>query len=35
MIDGHGLQLCRSSLGSRMVDRADEWKAAMIEKVWS
>lgn len=36
MIDGHGLQmssLCRS--GREMVDRADEWKAAMVEKGWS
>ena len=35
MIDGHGLQmssLCRS--GREMVDRADEWRAAMIEKGW-
>jgi hypothetical protein len=35
MIDGHGLQmssLCRS--GREMVDRADEWKAAMVEKGW-
>ena len=36
MIDGRGLRmswLCRSS--REMVDRADEWKAAMIEKGWS
>ena len=33
MIDGRGLQL--SSLCRSMVDRADEWKAAMIEKGWS
>ena len=34
-IDRHGLQmssLCRS--GREMVDRADEWKAAMLEKDW-
>ena len=33
MIDGHGVRmssLCRS--GREMVDRADEWRAAMIEK---
>jgi hypothetical protein len=36
MIDGCGLQFsspCRS--GREMVDRADEWKAAMIENGWS
>jgi hypothetical protein len=36
MIDGHGLQmssLCRSE--REMVDRADEWKAPMLEKEWS
>ena len=36
MIDGRGLQLsslCRS--GREMVDRADEWKASMVEKGWS
>ena len=36
MIDGHGLQLsslCRS--GQEMVERSDEWRAAMIEKGWS
>ena len=36
MIDGHGLQLsslCRS--GREMVDRAEEWRTAMIEKGWS
>jgi hypothetical protein len=36
MIDGHGVQmssLCRS--GREMVDRSDEWKAAMIEKGWT
>ena len=35
-IYGRGLQmssLCRS--GREMVDRADEWKAAMLEKGWS
>ena len=36
MIDGHGLQLSSLCLSGReMVDRADEWKAAMIEKGWS
>jgi hypothetical protein len=36
MIDGHGLRhasLCRS--GREMIDRADEWRAAMIEKGWT
>jgi hypothetical protein len=36
MIDGRGLRmssLCPS--GQEMIDRADEWKAAMIEKGWS
>jgi hypothetical protein len=36
MIDGHALQLsslCRS--GPEMVERADEWRAAMVEKGWS
>jgi hypothetical protein len=35
MIDGHGLQLaslCRS--GREMVDRADDWKAAMLSAWW-
>ena len=35
-VEGHGLQmssLCRS--GREMVDRADEWRAAMLEKGWS
>jgi hypothetical protein len=35
-IYGRGLHmssLCRS--GREMVDRADEWKAAMVEKGWS
>ena len=35
MIDGHGLQmssLCRS--GREMVDRANEWRAAIVEKGW-
>jgi hypothetical protein len=34
-IDGRGLQmssLCRS--GREMVERADEWKVAMLEKGW-
>jgi hypothetical protein len=36
MIDGNSLQLgslCRS--GREMVDRAEEWKAAMVEKGWT
>ena len=35
MVDGHGLQLsalCRA--GREMVERADEWRAAMVEKGW-
>ena len=34
--DGHGLQmssLCRS--GRETVDRADEWRTAMLEKGWA
>lgn len=36
MIDGHGLRpssLARS--GREMVDRANEWRAAMLEKGWT
>jgi hypothetical protein len=36
MIDNHGLQLASlARSGREMVDRADEWRAAMIEKGWS
>ena len=35
MIDGHGLQMSsRSRSGREMVDRANEWRAAIVEKGW-
>jgi hypothetical protein len=35
MIDNHGLQMSsRYRSGREMVDRADEWRAAMIAAGW-